>query len=122
MKKKDLKRFAELLKENLSKKQEYIEILRGMGIGDDQDSGSAGSSVYVTHPADVSGDSAEKERLAGLLTRETDAVVAITEALEKIDEGIYGVCEGCGEDIPKARLEVVPEARYCVKCKDKYGD
>jgi DnaK suppressor protein len=120
MKKKELKHFTELLKENLAKKQEYIEMLRDMGIGDNQDPGSAGSSVYVTHPADISGDSAEKERLASLLTRETEAIVTITEALEKIDEGVYGICEGCGEVIPTARLEVVPEARYCVKCKDKY--
>jgi RNA polymerase-binding transcription factor DksA len=119
MKKKDLKHFGGLLKENLLKKQEYIEILRGMGIGDDQDPGSSGSSVYVTHPADISGDSAERERLAGLLTRETETIVAITEALERIDVGTYGVCEGCGDEIPAARLEVVPEARYCIQCKDR---
>lgn len=90
-----------------------------MGIGDDQDPGSSGSSVYVTHPADISGDSAERERLAGLLTRETETIVAITEALERIDAGTYGVCEGCGDEIPMARLEVVPEARYCIQCKDR---
>jgi RNA polymerase-binding transcription factor DksA len=116
MKKKDLKHFGELLRKNLLKKQEYIEMLRGMGIGDDQD---PGSSVYVTHPADISGDSAERERLAGLLTRETETVVAITEALERIDEGTYGICEGCGGEIPAARLEIVPEARYCVRCKGR---
>jgi len=119
MKKKDLKRFRELLKDNLVKKREHIEMLREAGICEDQDPASSGSSVYVTHPADVSGDGAERERLAGLLTRETEAVVAITEALERIDAGTYGVCEECGAEIPAARLEVVPEARYCVRCKDR---
>lgn len=120
MRKRELKRFERLLKENLGKKQEYIEILRGMGIGDNQDPDSSGSSVYVTHPADISGDSAERERLAGLLTRETEAIVGITEALEKIGIGSYGTCEACGAEIPKTRLEVVPEARYCVKCKGRF--
>ena len=91
-----------------------------MGISDRQDPAYAGSSVYVTHPADVSGDSAERERLAGLLTKETKAVIAITEALEKIDAGTYGICETCGSGIPKARLGVVPEARFCVKCKGRF--
>ena len=43
----------------------------------------------------------------------------ISEALEKINAGKYGVCEGCGGEIPAARLEIVPEARYCVQCKDQ---
>lgn len=119
MRKRELKRFARLLKEKLQKKQEYIEMLRGMGIGNDEDPISSGSSVYVTHPADVSGDNAEKERLAGLLTRETEAVVEITEALEKIETGTYGICETCGAEIPKPRLDIVPEARFCVECKNR---
>ena len=38
-------------------------------------------------------------------------------ALELIKKGRYGVCERCGKDIPQARLELVPEARYCIECK-----
>lgn len=87
--------------------------------GDDHDPRSSGSSVYVTHPADISGDSTERERLAGLLTGEAETIVAINEALERIDAGTYGVCEGYGGEILAARLEIVPEARYCVQCKDR---
>jgi len=38
-------------------------------------------------------------------------------ALEKIEKGEYGKCEKCGKDIEEARLEAVPEARLCIKCK-----
>ena len=38
-------------------------------------------------------------------------------ALEKIEKGNYGVCERCGKPIPKPRLQLVPEARYCVDCE-----
>lgn len=40
-------------------------------------------------------------------------------ALSRIDNNEYGTCMDCGEDIPIARLELVPEALKCVKCADK---
>lgn len=36
---------------------------------------------------------------------------------ESLKKGKYGVCERCNKDIPQARLELVPEARYCIDCK-----
>lgn len=44
-------------------------------------------------------------------------LVAIDEALKRIDAGHYGDCEECGEPISAARLEAWPEARQCVECK-----
>jgi len=41
----------------------------------------------------------------------------INLALEKIKEGKYGICENCGKKIDKKRLEVCPEARFCLKCQ-----
>lgn len=38
-------------------------------------------------------------------------------ALELLKKGKYGVCERCNNDIPQERLELVPEARYCIDCK-----
>jgi RNA polymerase-binding transcription factor DksA len=43
----------------------------------------------------------------------------INLALEKIEKGEYGKCEKCGKNIPKERLEVCPEARFCLKCTKK---
>ncbi len=40
----------------------------------------------------------------------------VTHALEKFDEESYGVCDGCGVDIPPERLEVLPWATLCVRC------
>lgn len=40
-------------------------------------------------------------------------------ALKKISRGTYGMCEKCGEIIPLARLELIPEARFCVQCENK---
>ena len=39
----------------------------------------------------------------------------VSIALEKIDEGTYGICEKCGKEIEKERLEAAPEAKFCIK-------
>jgi DnaK suppressor protein len=43
----------------------------------------------------------------------------IDTALEKLKGGNYGICEACGKIIGVKRLEVVPSARLCIKCKSK---
>lgn len=45
---------------------------------------------------------------------------AVKDALERIEEGNYGDCLYCGEEIAEKRLEAIPEAEYCVDCKGKY--
>lgn len=40
----------------------------------------------------------------------------IQEALGKIEGGTYGLCDGCGAEIEKARLAILPHATHCVKC------
>lgn len=42
----------------------------------------------------------------------------VDEALVRIKEGAYGTCDLCGDDIPEGRLEVRPNARYCMRCKE----
>lgn len=63
--------------------------------------------------------SSERDRELGLLLgdREREKLKSIDEALLKISEGEYGICEECEEDIPLGRLKAMPFARYCVKCK-----
>ncbi|NIR37045.1 MAG: hypothetical protein GWN07_13970, partial [Actinobacteria bacterium] len=43
----------------------------------------------------------------------------VERALERVEEGTYGICESCGESIPVARLEVLPYATTCVSCARK---
>ena len=44
-----------------------------------------------------------------------DSLRDVDAALVKLDEGTYGKCDECGEDIAEARLEAMPSARYCIK-------
>ena len=52
------------------------------------------------------------------LERERLLLNEIEDALERIELGEYGVCEGCGADIPQRRLEALPWARFCVSCAE----
>jgi DnaK suppressor protein len=54
-----------------------------------------------------------------LTDREKRKLHQIDDALEKVEEDTYGECEECGIKIPKARLKVLPFAKYCVECQEK---
>ena len=51
--------------------------------------------------------------------RERFFFARIEEALSKIDQDIFGICEECERRIQPKRLEARPEARLCIKCKEK---
>ena len=66
-------------------------------------------------------DSADNERdrqLSHILNdRDRTKLIAIDEALERIEDGSYGICEECGKKIAPNRLKVMPFADLCVPCK-----
>ena len=59
----------------------------------------------------------ERERDLALSAQARAAVEEIDRALAKMDAGTYGICERCGNPIPKARLKALPYAALCVACK-----
>jgi RNA polymerase-binding protein DksA len=67
------------------------------------------------HMADLGTDNYEQEFALGLLDSERKLLHEINDALLRIEDGSYGICEGTGEPIPQARLEANPWARYSVK-------
>ena len=54
------------------------------------------------------------------IDRDADELRRIDTALARINEGSYGVCESCGQDIPQARLQAEPTALRCVQCQELY--
>ena len=46
-------------------------------------------------------------------------LLKIDEAIRKLDEGTYGICEDCGDEISEQRLKILPYAIYCIDCKEK---
>ncbi len=76
-------------------------------------------STLPMHLADMGTDSFEQDMSLGLMENETDELQEIDEALERIKDGSFGLCETCKKRIPKERLKAIPYARLCVNCKKK---
>lgn len=63
-------------------------------------------------------DLAEETGLT-LIDLRKDVLEKIDHALEKLEQGTYGICEDCGAEICELRLKAVPFAIYCIECKQK---
>jgi RNA polymerase-binding protein DksA len=70
------------------------------------------------HMADAGSDNFEQEFALDLMDSEKKMLKEITDALNRIGEGTFGICEGKGESISRARLNAIPWARYCVACAE----
>jgi RNA polymerase-binding transcription factor DksA len=77
------------------------------------------SSTMTNHLADYGSDNFLHGMELDIMSGEMEDLEMIDEALERLSSGEYGKCLDCGYQIPVARLEVKPHARFCVKCKSK---
>jgi len=76
-------------------------------------------SAHGLHQADAGSDAYDRDFALNLLSQEQDALFEIDEALKRLARGTYGVCEMSGKQIPKARLEARPFARFTVECQNE---
>jgi len=81
---------------------------------------SGGLSDLPVHPADLGTEDYEVEVELGLLENEGQILTEIDDALARIDQGTYGICENCHREISRERLEAVPYTRYCIQCAQKF--
>jgi RNA polymerase-binding transcription factor len=68
---------------------------------------------------DVARSLSEVETHAALFDHAQERLSAIDAAIARLGAGVYGVCARCGDEIPVARLEVIPFAQYCVDCQNE---
>lgn len=110
MKKTDLKKFEKILKEEKSKILSHLEEI-SQNSEKDLETSMSGDS------ADLASLEINQNALAKIGKRESQLLKKIELALKKIDDGSYGECESCGEDINVARLMARPVAQLCIDCK-----
>lgn len=80
---------------------------------------AAGQDVSVDHMADFGTDNYEQEFTLGILEQDVETLRDIHDALGRIADGSFGLCEECVKPIARARLRALPYARLCVDCKTK---
>src|SRR5689334_2791252 len=66
---------------------------------------------------DLASDARDREINLILTDRDRDKLQAIDDALARIDDGSYGVCESCESDVAEGRLEALPFTRLCINCQ-----
>ena len=75
-------------------------------------------SQYSTHMADQGSDAIQYELDNYFVARSLKFLGHLDQALGRIEEGDYGICVMCREEILKKRLEVVPHTQHCASCKN----
>jgi DnaK suppressor protein len=68
-------------------------------------------------PSDEAQFALERELNVRSLESDSSVLFAIRDALRRMDEGDYGLCQGCDGEISEKRLAAVPWARYCIRCQ-----
>jgi len=117
--KKDLGEFKKII---LKKKEEVLDGIKHISddtLNKSQKDAAGDISGYTYHMADVATDTYDREFSLGLASSEREALYELDDALKKIDEGTFGICESCKLIIAKIRLKAVPNARLCIKCQEK---
>ncbi len=110
MKKKDLKFFEDLLHEQLR------ELLHQ---ADNTVSGMTEQKENFPDPTDRASLESDRNFLLRIRDREHKLIKKIKKALERIDNGTFGICESCGEEISIERLKARPVTTQCIECKTK---
>lgn len=113
----DRKALTTALQELRARVADEISFLTGDNLNRSNRETAGDLSSYSLHLADHGTDNFDREFALNLASSEQDVIYEIDEALARLRDGNYGVCEGCAQAIERARLEALPFARMCVKCK-----
>jgi RNA polymerase-binding transcription factor DksA len=99
----------------LDLKDTLLDAMRGVA-RDNLHSGSD-TSAFGMHQADAGSDAYDRDFALSMLSKEQGSLYEIDEALKRIEDGSYGVCELCQKPIKHDRLEALPFTRYTVDCQ-----
>ena len=117
MDKKDLAYFKDLLLKKREELVKNIEYLRSITSNSTNQEASGDHSAYSFHMADQGTDAMEREKAFLFASRDEKYLKQIDAALERIENGTYGICRVTGKDIGKERLEAVPTTTISYEAK-----
>ncbi len=118
--KSELEHFKEIILEKRKEILEELESLKASMMDVTTGEYVTENSTYSLH-MEQGTDAMEREKTFLFASREGKFLNYLDDALKRIESGTYGFCTECGTLIDKARLEAVPHAQQCVKCKMKKG-
>src|SRR5579862_6072891 len=108
----DLGRFESLL---LDRRRLLLRDLQTLEEGDSQN--ASDSAPVSSHLADLGSDREASDISLGRRESESTEIQEIDDAMERIRDGSFGLCEDCSRLISNGRLQAIPYARLCLSCK-----
>ena len=114
--KEQLKQFRQLLITERVKLANEIRSIAQENLKSPRDA-SGDLSAYTVHMADMAADTYERELSMNIVSSEQEILYQIDDALKRIDDGSYGLCQQCNERITMSRLKAVPYASLCIACQ-----
>ena len=115
---KELQYYKKLLLKNRTEAQEKLENIRRTQ-ENLSDANDADYSSMAHHMGDVGSDEQEAEMNYLQIERTREYIQHINEALERIENKTYGICQATGKPIAIGRLEAVPHTRYSIEAKNQ---
>ena len=115
----DVAFFKKLLGEKREQASSDLEEFERVSRSDVAQESSEDRSAYSLHMADRGTDAMEREKNLLFAQREGSYLDYVDEALQRLEDGSFGVCRVCGGEVGRARLEAVPTATQCIECKSK---
>ena len=94
-----------------------VDSMQGEALKRSRQDASGDLSNVPIHMADVGTDNYERDLMIELIENGEEGLRNIDTALEKMDDGSYGICEICSKKINKERLKAVPYAKLCIDCQ-----
>ena len=82
-------------------------------------SGMSNHKENLPDPSDRASLESDRNFTLRIRDRERKLIGKIREALERIENGTYGICEGCGGEVSRERLKARPVTTLCIECKKK---
>ena len=119
MNREDLDFFKKLLLKKIAQTSDDVEAIENTSRNEARDTASEDRSTYSLHMADHGTDAMEREKSLLLAQRGGDYIDYLNEALQRIEDGTFGICRTCKGPIGRGRLEAVPTATQCISCKSK---
>jgi DnaK suppressor protein len=110
----DTEQIRETLQSEERRLQEMSDGLReGSDLGPDSGT-SPELSMVDQHPADIGTETNQRSVNLSLIEQIESELGDVESALQKLEDGTYGICEACGDKIDEARLEAIPSTRFCI--------
>lgn len=118
---KELDKLRKKLEEERTRLREILRDLDAIAFHPDQENANI-SPGYSIHPAEDATNNIDMETALLIRKDEANALLQVEAAIERMEEGVYGVCMASGQKIGMSRLKAVPEAHLCMECQILYDE